>query len=388
MSLTAVVGGLLPALDAAFPTDIARVLGTFLHEHADARWVGIYLADYDQLRLRLLPDEHPSARPDSFPVDGSEPGRAFRAQAPTLQQTSEGTLIHLPVSVRAERLGVLSVCLPAVPAGDLLDGLHRASTAVAYVLMTAANYTDIIERGRRDRPLELPAEIQWTQLPVQAYTCPEFAIAGQLVPAYQVGGDLFDYAVDHEDLTITATDAMGHGLNASVLGALAVAALRNARRTGYDLGDQIRTADNVLHGRYGGDQFVTALSMSVCLTTGHAKVVNAGHPAPFLLRGDHVSALEIPAQLPMGMFEATPYEEHELTLETGDRLLIVSDGVLEARSAENGEEYGQQRLEGALLATRTSSPAETVRQMVRLLQTYQDGEPRDDATILCLDWTA
>ncbi len=297
-------------------------------------------------------------------------------------------MIHVPVSVRAERLGVLSVCLPAVPVEDLLEGLQRASTAVAYVLMTAANYTDIIERARRERPLELPAEIQWTQLPVQAYTCGEFAVAGQLVPAYEVGGDLFDYAVDHDSLTLTSTDAMGHGLDASVLGSLAVASLRNARRTGFELGDQVRCADNVLYGRYGGDRFVTALTMSARLDTGEVTVVNAGHPAPLLLRSDHVTELEIPAQLPMGMFLATSYEEHTLKLERGDRLLIISDGVLEARRPGGSEEYGRQRLEGALLATRTSSPAETVRQMVRLLQDYQGAEPRDDATIVCLDWMA
>jgi serine phosphatase RsbU (regulator of sigma subunit) len=131
---------------------------------------------------------------------------------------------------------------------------------LGYLLPAAHNYTDIVERARRERPLELPAEMQWSMLPIRAYSCGPFSLAGQLVPAYEVGGDLFDYAVQTDELFVTVIDAMGHGLRASLLGTLAITALRNARRTGLALADQLRQADRVLHSQFGGEQLVTALA--------------------------------------------------------------------------------------------------------------------------------
>jgi len=385
MSLSAGVGRLVAALDAAFPTNLVPVLRGFLQEHGGARSVTVYVADYDLLRLRALPDGDPADAADSFPVDESQPGRAFRAQTPTLQDRGDSVVVHLPVSVRAERVGVLSVELAEGPTPELLDGLAQAAAAVAYAILNAQHYTDVIERARRERPMVLPAELQWGLLPRRAYTCPQFALAGQLVPAYEVGGDLFDYAVDVDEVVLTVTDAMGHGLQASLLASLGVGALRNARRTGLSLADQVRFADRVLYGQFGGEQFVTALAVAIQLRSGQARIVNAGHPGLWLKRGAQIRRLDVVAQLPMGLFEATRYVEQPVTLHPGDRLVLVSDGVLEAQGGGN-DPYGEQRLEGAILATSTLAPDETVRQLVRLLLDYQGDELRDDATVLCLDW--
>lgn len=384
MSLTNAVGALLPALDAAFPTALVTVLNEFLEKHSDALAVDVYLADYDMQTLRRL-HESTRHRSVSLPIDNSESGQAYRGQTATVSTSGDLTTLHLPITVRAERLGVLSITLPAVPATDVIDGLSAVAVSLGYVLMTAANYTDLIERARREQPLTLPAEIQWAQLPTRAYSSDTFSIAGQLVPAYSVGGDLFDYAVERDELIVTVTDAMGHGLNASLLGTLANGALRNARRTGLSLADQVRSADKVLYGQFGGDQFVTAVALSLDLHTGLVTAINAGNPPVFLLREHQVSRVTLTPQLPMGMFEATDYQEQSFQLLAGDRLIFVSDGVLEARAAD-GELYGEVRTEGAVLATATVTPEEVVRQLVGLLRSYQGDEPRDDATIVCLDW--
>jgi hypothetical protein len=148
----------------------------------------------------------------------------------------------VPISVRAERLGVLDVTLTEAPDAKLLETLGQLVIVLGNLLPAAHNYTHIVERARRERPMELPAEMQWSMLPVRAYSCGPFSLAGQLVPAYEVGGDLFDYAVQTDGLFVTVIDAMGHGLRASLLGTLAVTALRNARRTGLALADQLRQA--------------------------------------------------------------------------------------------------------------------------------------------------
>jgi len=81
----------------------------------------------------------------------------------------------------------------------------------------------------------------------------------------------------------------------------------------------------------------------------------------------------------------TRYEVQHFTLEPGDRLVLFSDGVTDAAPA-GGESFGEDRLDGVLLATATLPPHEAVRQVLRTVATYQGDNFRDDATALCLDW--
>ena len=83
----------------------------------------------------------------------------------------------VPISVRAERLGVLDVVLREPPDADALDTLSQLVIVRGYLLPAAHNDTDIVERARRERPLELPAEMQWSMLPIRAYSCDQFGSA-------------------------------------------------------------------------------------------------------------------------------------------------------------------------------------------------------------------
>ena len=378
------LGGLLTTLDRSFPTRVIDVVADYLRAEAGAEDVSVLIADYDLRSLRPLISKGDTELGASIPVDGTDAGQAFITQAAVTVSGGGRATLFVPISVRGNRLGVLQVgTREARP--EVLAGLLDAGTGLGYVLMLVRQYSDVVERARRERPLELPAELQWSQLPVRAFECVEFALAGQLVPAYEVGGDLFDYAVEPDELYVAVTDAMGHGLSASLLGGLATHALRNARRTGLSLADTVRFADRVLYGQFGGDQFVTALAVRLDLSSGQMRFVHAGHPPFYLVREGAVSRVECDAQLPMGMFEATRYVEHECFLRPRDRVVMITDGVLEAVDAD-GVEFGEERLEGTLLATAQLSTGEMVRQTIASLTDYQRREPRDDATILCLDW--
>ncbi len=383
MTLRTAVGELILAMDKAFPTALADEVTACLHRHTGASSAEVLLADYDVMALRRLYNGIGDP-PPAVPLDATVAGRAFLAQAPVLESTKSETVVHVPISLRAERLGILSVHLPEAPQADLVHGLEQVATALAYVLPTTALYTDLIEQVRRLRPLELPAEMQWSQQPVRAFASSCYSVAGQILPAYEVGGDLFDYAVAHDRLTVFVIDAMGHGLGASILAGLAIAALRNARRTGLDLVDQVRLADTVLWRQYGGEQFVTLFALEMH-HGGGGRFVSAGHPTALVVRDGRAQPLSLPSQLPLGMFERTAYEAEEISLEPGDRLVLATDGVTEGRS-RSGELFGDVRFEGALMATLTAQPTEVTRQVVRILQDFQSDEPRDDATLVCLDW--
>jgi len=159
--------------------------------------------------------------------------------------------------------------------------------------------------------------------------------------------------------------------------------MRNVRRAGEGPVAQITGADRQLVERYGGDLFVTGLAMRVDLTDGTIEAVNAGHPQPWRVRDGQASQVELSPQLPMGLFEATSYRPQELRLEPGDRLVIVTDGVLEAGAP--GPEFGEERLAGMLLATAALTPHQCVAEILRTLRSYAV-KMHDDATVVCLDW--
>jgi len=385
VALTDLVGRLLPALDEAFPTDLVEVLSRFLAEHAGADSVGLLLADYELEQLVRVRRDEPAASAQALPVPGTAAGRAYSTQSVVVVPDGERTTTYVPMSLRAERLGVLEVGLSGAPPSDVLEGLLQVATVLAYVVFGAGRFTDMYEQARRRKPLALDAEMQWNLLPVRAFAGPHFEIAGQLMPAYDVGGDCFDYSVESAGLYLMLSDAMGHGVQASLLDTLAVSAIRNTRRAGGSLAEQAQQAQAALNAQFRGVFFVAAFLARVDLASGNARVVNAGHPTGYRIRGGRLDPLRLRAQLPLGLDAATRYREQEFDLDPGDRLFMVSDGVTEA-APRGSEPYGDEQLQGMLLATATDPPHEAVRQVLRTVSAYQRGKFRDDATALCLDW--
>jgi hypothetical protein len=127
---------------------------------------------------------------------------------------------------------------------------------------------------------------------------------------------------------------MGHGVDAAQLATLAVGSLRNTRRRGAELAEQARAVNAALAEHARPDQFVTGLLLRVDLATGSTRVVNAGHVAPLRIRDGQVSEIPLPADVVFGLFPDVGYDVHELMLEPGDRLVLLTDGMLERNAAE------------------------------------------------------
>lgn len=377
---------LLRRLDARGPARLSQVVAEYLRESLDAAWTSLLLIDYEQATLERLDEHSPGRSVESVPLEGTPLGTAYRTQSVQTAERPDGFLVGVPVSLRSDRLGMLEVLLPGGADPAVVDAVQGTAHVLAYVLVAADRYTDRYERVRRRRPLLLAAEMQWQLLPALAVRRPDFSLAGRIFPAYEVGGDNFDHVSEGSSLTLGITDAMGHSLRASILTAVTVNALRNARRGGADIAEQMTTADAVVREQFGGAQFVTSLLLRVDLPSGRTDAVVAGHPPPFLLRGGELSTLALEAQLPIGLDDEPDYRPQECQLRPGDRLLLVSDGLLEAQTAA-GEEYGDERFEEVLHATRALPPQETARLILADMGEWQAGEaPRDDATVLCLDY--
>ena len=176
----------------------------------------------------------------------------------------------------------------------------------------------------------LAAEIQHRLLP-GSYTCEagQFTLAAWLEPAGDVGGDTFDFSMERDTLHLSMTDAMGHEVDAAVLATVLVGALRNARRAGAGLAEQARLANAGLcdFAQRGG--FVTGQVARIDLRAETATIVNAGHPPPLRLRDSTVEWVDLEADPPFGIVQGREFRVQHLPLAPGDRLMFLTDGLLE-----------------------------------------------------------
>jgi serine phosphatase RsbU (regulator of sigma subunit) len=239
----------------------------------------------------------------------------------------------------------------------------------------------------------LAAEMQWSLLPPLTFACRRVTVAGALEPAYEVAGDSVDYAVDAGCARFAVFDGMGHGLQSAQLAVLAIAAYRNARRSGRSLPDTARIIDTAVASVFGGDAFTTAVLAELDTDSGMLHWVSAGHPEPLLLRGGRmIRSLHVEPGLPFGLAAAlgdpaVPMAVGSEHLEPGDRVLLYTDGVTEARSP-TGDFFGLERLVDLLvrnLAGGFPTP-EVMRRVVRSLLEHQQGQLDDDATMLLAEW--
>ncbi|MEU9860197.1 PP2C family protein-serine/threonine phosphatase [Streptomyces sp. NPDC047971] len=373
------------ALRRAAPHELVSVVEDALRKRCEARWVELRLADYGLRTLQLV--ERTPGAAVSVSIHDSPQGRAFGSQEPYVTRGTDPVLIHLPVTVRGDRLGVLTVGLPpGADVGGLLPGLGQVCEALGHEILVAERDTDLYVLARRATRLTLAAEMQWELLPGRACARPEFALGAHLEPAYAIFGDNYDWSVTGGRLSLTVTNGMGEGIEAALLTNLAINALRNARRAGLGLADQAALADQAVYAQYRGGAFVSALLLCFDLATGEVEVVDAGSPRLWRLRGNAVESVSFEAQLPLGMFEETAYVPERFTVRPGDRLLFGSDGVYDAVSPD-GESYGERALARALSGTRLLPPTQVPQAVLRELATYHGTSPlEDDALVVCLDW--
>ncbi|MFJ8696136.1 PP2C family protein-serine/threonine phosphatase [Streptomyces roseolilacinus] len=381
------IAALERALRRAAPHTLLDVVRTALTERYGARAVRLWLADYGMRSLQVV--EGPPWATEPVPVHDSPQGRAFGAQEPHVlgggaERPAE---VHLPVTIRGDRLGVLSLELPgSTDVRAVLPELQHVCDALGHEILVAERDTDLYVLARRATRLTLAAEMQWQLLPGRSCARPEFSIGAQLEPAYAVFGDNYDWSVSAEHLTLTVTNGMGEGTDAALLTNLAVNALRNARRAGLDLVGQAALADQAVYAQYRGRAHVSVLLLRFALATGEVEAVDAGSPRLWRLRDGAVDAYPFEAQLPLGMFEDTVYTPEHFTVLPGDRLLFASDGVYDALS-EAGERYGDRALPRALASTRLLPPTQVPGAVLRRLSEHH-GKPSlvDDALVVCLDW--
>ncbi|MFF9854166.1 PP2C family protein-serine/threonine phosphatase [Streptomyces litmocidini] len=382
------LAGALEAAEAAAPVESLDVVARMLKEHLGAASVSFLITDFtgsSVVRLGAADSVETDEPAHRIPLRGTLYDDVIRSQQPQVEHRGENRLVRVlaPVTNRGDAIGLLELFLPAPPGAEVMREIGETAHALAYIVIANRSHTDVYQWGRRTKPLSLAAEIQHRLLPTSlACEAAQFAVAGALEPADHVGGDTFDYVIDRDTVQLSVTDAMGHDVDAALLATLVVGALRRARRAGADLAEQAHQADRAMrdHGRSG---YVTGQLLRISLINGETEFVNAGHPWPLRMRDGEVQEIVPKVDLPFGLgaqvSQANTYRVQTLDLRPGDRLVMLTDGMLE-RNAENLD------LSDLIIRTRALHPREAARTLVKAIVDAGHGHLDDDATVMCLDW--
>ena len=357
--------------------------------------VGVVVAD---LSLAWLTEMIVGVQPypDSFGTITSREGKLMAAPAETLrvanplryesqiENTGWNLSIVLPekeVYGNANRIGGLVLLLQLVGLALLGLILHRTARNL-YKLKNVSETKEKIENE-----LRIASNIQMAMLPKIFPPYPDrqdIDIFASLVPAKEVGGDLFDYFIRDERLYFCIGDVSGKGVPAS----LVMAVTRSLFRT--VSGHEIYPARIVSHMNdsmsEGNDSnmFVTFFVGVLDMTTGVLRYCNAGHNAPLLLHDGAVKTIDVKPNLPLGVAGGMRFIQQEMTVPSGSALFLYTDGLTEAENIRH-ELFSERRLLKVAADVSTLSAREQVAGIHEAVRRHVEDAPQsDDLTMLCI----
>jgi serine/threonine protein phosphatase PrpC len=353
-----------------------------------ARRTVLYLSDYGATELKPARGSPSNgATPSPIDIEGTPAGRAFQSKEVVEDPATEGQRLWAPVTERSEPLGVVELEFDSVFEVNRRIA-HDVGRLVGHLLVTARGYTDVYEMLRRRRDMSLAAEMHWDVLPARNFHVPSLSICADIEPAYDVGGDAFDYSLNNGTLDVGIMDAMGHGLEAALLCTQAVAAYRYARRRRAPLNAIAETIDDTLARQFGGARFVTGFFARFDWSSGHFEWVSAGHVPPLVLRSGKVdSYLDLHPCCPMGLGYLDEVTVSKGALREGDCLVLYSDGVIDSRTPE-GELFTLERLADLVEGhdVQAGGISDVVHKVIEEVTLHSGGPLRDDATCVLVQY--
>jgi AcrR family transcriptional regulator len=338
--------------------------------------VALYLVDIDgTLLLRLAGSgEFPAELPVPLAVGPEIPREGLPALRALVADELPGSIVA-PLLLRGRAIGVLlAVNAPEAP---LLDLARHAAAA----LDLGNRYSDIFAATRRRKETSAAAEIQQNLLPPRIVRIAGGVLAGNVLPGYEIGGDWFDYTENSDGAWIGIADSKGSGTTAAALGAVSLGAFRSKRRAGGSLAEIASAIDRTMREVEVVDAFVNVILAQWHGPSSVFRWINCAHNAPLLLSAQgELHELDGPAQPSLGIGEKPDVAIRERQLVPGERLLLLSDGVLERR-ARHGRPFGMAGVRAAVARSGTGAAA-TVRAIEDAIASASVDPLEDDATIV------
>ena len=380
-SLGRAVARLFATADRVPPWEMAPLVEVVC-DAVGASSARLFVADYG---LRILQEVSVTGGSgEAMMIEGTVAGRAF-ANDEIIASANEA-VVWMPLTDGTERIGVIELTFDP---GDTVRGdvLKPVIATLVLLLVARRRYSDVWHSSRRSEPMSPAAEAQWSLLPPLSCTTASVSVGGILEPAYEIGGDSFDYALNDHRLDFAIVDAVGHGMSAVLMSTAAIGSLRNVRREQGDLTTAYLHTDRLIGDQFGKSYFVTGQIGTLDLSTGDLSWLNAGHVLPMLVRNDtYAGELQCSPSMPMGL-GGHVVEVATIALQRGDRILFYTDGITESRSPD-GTLFGADRLADFLVrSSHDQVPvAETVRRLSANVVSYVGTGLNDDATLLLIEY--
>lgn len=234
------------------------------------------------------------------------------------------------------------------------------------------------------RELEEARRIQRKLLPITLPQVDGCEIASHWQPAAGVGGDCFDaISFSNSRVGLSIADVVGKGIPAALLMSNLQAATRAFATEAAEPADLCRQVNRILCGRIAEGRFISFFYCIADTALGTLTYSNAGHYPPMLVHRDgSVERLSCGGAV-LGVFSDAEYEQGQVSIASGDRIVCFTDGVTEAHT-ESDEEYGEERLLAAIVANRCCSAPALQARLAADVATFTDGQFQDDATLIVL----
>ena len=339
--------------------------------------LALYVVDIDGSHLlrvagsKRLPErlEAPLAVGPELDADGLLELRARLAGYPGVEV--------VPLWLRGRATGVMLTLGP--PRGSLADIARQAAAATTL----ADRYTDVFARAARRKQPTAAAEIQQSLLPPRISRITGGEVAGNVLPSYEVAGDWFDTVENADGVWVALADGLGGGTRSAASSAVALGALRASRRSGGTIREALMLMHRTLSEMPGPRAEMTAVAARWDPASRNLEVANCGQVTPIVIRADrHAQPLLESRGRGLGGRSSPRPAEQSLSLDPGDRLIMISDGVVGSDPDQAG--LGTDGLIDAALQSDRASAADTVRKVNSAVLDASDGNLEDDATVVCL----
>src|SRR6202012_5946529 len=247
--LDAVAGRVLADLLARSHLLAPEEIGVVLAQAAEPLGVSgawVYLADLQQRYLHAVPGAA-GQRPHRQEIDGSTAGSAYQSASIRIARgrgTGPGR-VWLPLLSGAERRGGLELQVSDV-SEPMLTRYQMLASLAALLITSKSGYGDAYSQATRSQPMALQGEMVWAVTGPRTLATGEVLVTATLEPAYDVGGDAFDYSLLGDRLYVSVFDAVGHDVTSGLLTSMAMAACRSTRRSGGSLRDMVARADDAV----------------------------------------------------------------------------------------------------------------------------------------------
>jgi len=239
--------------------------------------------------------------------------------------------------------------------------------------------------------LDIATVIQTSILPKTFPPFPdrkEFDIYAKMLPAKEVGGDLYDFfLIDKYRLGVVIGDVSGKGIAAALLMAVSKTLLKATALKGIPADNVLSEVNNILVDESPSNMFVTIFYGVLDTRSGSFEYSNAGHNSPYLISNDGtINQLSNVGGLLLGAMKDVEYQSNVIMLKPGESVVFYTDGVTEAFN-KNEEEFNEKRLEEVLLNKNGFAPKDFVQQVFEQVQNFTNGvEQSDDITCLALKY--